>query len=463
MPRLFRVLLVSLIAWGALAFGAVYPWAYWPLVAVSTALGLWGISATAAWRDPRTRTLAIALTAVATAIGLQLMPLPYEAVTRVSRGLDAFLRESRFGAQPAATWRPLSIAPGATAIALATFCALALLFVGLVRAIRHVGLPWLLTQLTGLGLGLAVFGVIQRVLLDRDRPLVYGFWQPVYGGNPFGPFINRNHFAGWMVMALPVIVGYSCGLALEAGGRPRHGWRSWLRWLPTVDANRVLVVGVTALVMTLALVVSGSRSGLASLALGLSAVAVLMWRRLPTRGARIAAATYLIVVVCGAIAWSGLNPMLDRFAPASRDLTSRMAAWRDTARIVEGFPFAGVGLGAYRDAMLVYQTGTRELLYAQAHNDYLQLAAEGGLLVGLPALVLLVVLARRIHRRLTSGDDGTMTRWIRAGAVGGLVAIGAQSIVEFSLQMPGNDVLFVILMALAVHRPARLPAHAHRV
>ena len=47
--------------------------------------------------------------------------------------------------------------------------------------------------------------------------------------------------------------------------------------------------------------------------------------------------------------------------------------------------------------------------------------------------------------------------------MGGLVGIGVQSLVEFSLQLPGNGVLFVVLLALAVHRPARPPAHAHRV
>jgi O-antigen ligase len=462
-PRWYRLLLVSLVAWGALAFGGVYPWAYWPLIVGSAALGIWAIPATAAWRDPRAVTLATALFAVGLAMGIQLIPLPWELVSAISPDANRWLRNARFGVQPEAGWRPLSLAPGATLIVLVKFCALALLFVGLVRAIRHVGIPWFVTQVIGLGVGLAVFGVVQRALIDQDHPLVYGFWQPQYGGSPFGPFVNRNHFAGWMVMALPLAFGYSLGLLREARGGPRAGWRNWLHWSWTVDAHRVLVVGVAAVVMGLALVITGSRSGLISLAVGLAAVAALMWRRLPPGGARLAAATYVIVVVCGAVGWAGLNQTIDRFTPASRDFASRMAAWRDTVRMIEGFPWAGVGMGAYGDAMLVYQTGSRDVQYLQAHNDYLQLAAEGGLLVGLPSLILLGVMLRQIRRRLTSGHDGTVTEWVRVGAIGGLVAIGAQSLVEFSLHMPGNNVMFVILMALAVHRPARPPAHAHRV
>jgi hypothetical protein len=73
---------------------------------------------------------------------------------------------------------------------------------------------------------------------------------------------------------------------------------------------------------------------------------------------------------------------------------------------------------------------------------------------------------KTIWRRLRSHDDDTMTRWMRAGAVAGLIGIAAQSTVEFSLQMPGNTVMFVLLLALALHRPqraARRLSHAHRV
>jgi O-antigen ligase len=456
------LLLIALVSWGALAFGAVYPWAYWPLILASAALGVWAILTTAAWRDPRVHALLAALFGVALAISLQFVPLPWDLVSTVSPEIGRWTRTARFGVQPGDGWRTLSLAPAATAIVLAKFCALALLLVGLTRAIRHVGIPWFVTQITGLGVGLSVLGIVQRVLSDEHHALVYGFWRPLHGGNPFGPFINRNHFAGWMAMTLPLVFGYSLGMLFEAGGGPRRG-RQWLHWAWTVDAHRVLVVVVAAIVMGLALVVTGSRSGLAAFAIGMAVVAALLWIRLPAGRARIAAATYVVVIVCGTIAWAGFNRTIDRFAPASRDLGSRMAAWRDTVEMIQGFPWTGVGLGAYGDAMLVYQTGSRDVQYLQAHNDYLQLAAEGGLLVGLPAVALLLVISRQIGRRLTSGQDTRLIEWVRVGAVGGLAAIAAQSLVEFSLHMPGNSVLFVILLAIAMHRPARPHVHAHRV
>jgi O-antigen ligase len=112
--------------------------------------------------------------------------------------------------------------------------------------------------------------------------------------------------------------------------------------------------------------------------------------------------------------------------------------------------------------MLVYQSGKRDMMYAQAHNDYLQLAAEGGVLVVAPALVALVLLVRSIQRRMASPDDDVLTSWVRIGAVAGLVGIGVQSAMEFSLQMPGNVVMFAFVAGLAMHRPRR-SGRAHRI
>jgi O-antigen ligase len=102
--------------------------------------------------------------------------------------------------------------------------------------------------------------------------------------------------------------------------------------------------------------------------------------------------------------------------------------------------------------MSVYQTGSEGLAVQQTHNDYLQLAAEGGALVGLPVAAALVLLTLAIRRRFVSERDDSTTSWIRFGAATGLAAIAMQSLVEFSLQMPGNAVTFLVIAAIALHR-----------
>jgi len=459
--RALRWALVATVAWGVLAFGAVYPWAYWPLLAASAGVGLWASTSSHAWRDPRAMRLGQALTAVVVALVVQAFPWPYQWVKWVSPGVDSFLRQSSLGYQ-APEGHSLSLDPAATVVTLFFTVGLGLLLVGATRTVRSMNLEWLVSQLMGLAVALAVVGVVARAFFDPADPLVYGFWRPRHGGNPFGPFVNRNHFAGWMVMVLPMVAMYAVGVLSEARRPVGRGAASWLRWLATTDGNRVLLIVVATLIMGTALLLTGSRSGVASCLVSTVVMLLFIRQQVRDRRYRLAALLYLGVVLTGAVAWGGSDVIVARFADAPGAFEGRLGAWRDTLHIIRDFPVFGVGLGAYARAMVLYQTGPRQLMFAQAHNDYLQLAAEGGLLVGVPAVILFIVVVLSVRRRLKSSDDDAVTFWIRRGAVAGLVGIAAQSLMEFSLQMPGNAVLFVILLAIAMHRPRSLH-HAHRV
>ena len=463
MDRRFGWGLLATLAWGVLSFGAVYPWAYWPLAAACAALGIWGIVATQAWRDPRTRLLTAALTAIGLAIAIQLIALPYAWLSSLSPGVDRFLRAYQIAYHPSAV-HPLSIDPRATAATLALYIAFALFLIGLSRGIRRIGLDWLATQLMGLGLGLAVVGVVQKAFAVPDDPLVYGFWKPQHGGNPFGPFVNRNHFAGWMVMALPVVIGYACAVFQTSRRASRSGWRDTLQWFATVDANRFTLLAVAVLVMATSLVLTGSRSGVASFGVALMVLGWFALRHLQAGRTRWVLVGSFMLLLAGSLGWAGIDRTVDRFNRAPAELEGRFSAWRDTERIIADFPVFGTGLGTYAQAMLLYQTRGRDVMYAEAHNDYIQLAAEGGLIVAIPLLFACGVMALTIRRRLRPGDDDPMTAWIRAGSLAGIAAIAAQSVVEFSLQMPGNAAMFVVLLAVALHRraPVRF-VDAHRV
>jgi O-antigen ligase len=257
-----------------------------------------------------------------------------------------------------------------------------------------------------------------------------------------------------MVMALPIVVGYSFGVLAKLAPAPDGGWRGWLRWVSSEEAGRPLLLAACVLAMGMALTLTGSRSGIAAFAVAMIALAAFITARVDSKRVRMAANAYVGVLVAGAVIWAGAGATYARFELVSEDIGGRVSAWRDTLRIIGDFPVFGTGLGAYRQAMLVYQTEARHAIFAQAHNEYLQIVAEGGLLVLIPAFVLVAIVLKTIARRLTAGQDDALTAWIRAGAVAGLVGIAAQSLVEFSLQMPGNRVLFVVLLAVAMHRSA---------
>jgi O-antigen ligase len=146
-----------------------------------------------------------------------------------------------------------------------------------------------------------------------------------------------------------------------------------------------------------------------------------------------------------------------RFGKLQGDLVVRSAIWSDAAGIFRDFPVFGSGAKTFSTAMLVYQTANPSVHYAEAHSDYVQLVAEGGVTLSAAALVLLVLFVREVRRRFADSTSDETTYWVRVGAVTGLVAIALQEIGEFSLQMPGNAALLVVLMAIAA---GRLP---HRV
>jgi O-antigen ligase len=132
---------------------------------------------------------------------------------------------------------------------------------------------------------------------------------------------------------------------------------------------------------------------------------------------------------------------------------------------LKDFYLTGSGLNTYGNLMLMYPETDRTLHAQQAHSDYVQLAVEGGLLVGIPVLVAIGLFGRAVARRLGQPQD-EMTWWIRLGAVAGICGMALQEITEFSLQIPGVAVLFTVLVAIAVHEPApvqeRRRAHSRR-
>ena len=462
----FARVLIAALAWGVLAFGSVYPWAYWPLAAVAAGLGGWALLYSRQSPDPRARGLAIALGVLIVAIGLQMLAVPYAWLGVLSPGVDRFLREFELVYHPASL-HALSLAPDHTVVVFGLATAFALLLAGLVRVVRKMPLDWFAGQLMGLGVGFALLGIVQKAFFQPDTSaLVYGFWVPQEGGNPFGPFINRNHFAGWMVMTAPIVLAYSVAVAMSSlqTGQP------FLRWIVTQDASRFLLIASAGLIMAVSIALTNSRSGIASFGIALTVLGYFLIRSAKTARTRAVVAGYLGAILVGGVLWAGPETLIDRFGRAGTDTeVGRVAAWRDTLAIARDFPVFGVGLGSYGRAMLLYQTDGRQEMYAQAHNDYLQLLAEGGALVVVPVVGVLAVFIAGVARRLRLREDDSLTFWLRRGAIAGMVGMAAQSVVEFSLQMPGNAVMFVVLAAIAFHRPRRsssskaLSSHAHRV
>jgi O-antigen ligase/polysaccharide polymerase Wzy-like membrane protein len=464
---------VSLIAWGALAFGAVYPWAYVPLVIGCAALGIIALIIERRSGPPIVG-LAAGLSAIAIAVALQIVPLGASTVARISPAADTFLRnfdlsyrlartqgESPAATAPAALTHTLSIEPDKTMLGLALFLGFAVFLPGMVRLVSARGASPIARSLVVVGMVMALIGIGQATLLiNKDGVVtkIYGFWKPQMGGNPFGPFVNHNHFAGWTIMVLPLAIGGACAAWERATRFSRVDARD-LAWLSNRSAAGVLLMMLAAAVMALALFMTQSRSGMAAFAVAILIFAWVLTSRQATSKGRMLAAVLIAGLFVGATSWAGVGRIANRLSATPGDVVTpggRLQTWSDAIYIIRDFAFTGAGLDTFGTAMMVYQSSERYLHYQEAHNDYLQIAAEGGLLVGIPVLVTLAIFVRNVRRRFREAPKEGTTYWLRVGAVVGLVSVGLQSLVEFSLQMPGNAVLFVLVAAIALHQSPNL-------
>ena len=253
-------------------------------------------------------------------------------------------------------------------------------------------------------------------------------------------------------MAAPLSLGYIMTRVSEPP-RAASPFTSTRVRLARMADGRMVWLTAAAVVMIAALLLSMSRSGILALlaAAGISALTV---RRPLLQNRRWWALGVLLLTAGIAFARVDIPGLADRFAQAGPGLESRARIWRDTLPLVRDFWLTGSGVGSYRTAMLYYQRADRVVQFNQAHNHYLQAAAEGGvLLLGL-VIAAIATLARVTRQQLSADLAGAY--WIRAGAACGLLAVALQSLWETGLVMPANAALAAVIAAIASYE--RQPA-----
>jgi O-antigen ligase len=447
--RLWIGALVLTLTWGAAAVGGKHPWAYAPLLYLVTALALWALAAGRA-RTPTMLVIALGVLLGATAI--QLVPLPPAAVQAISpAALDVHREQNIFYALNPTIDVTVSVDPARTRLGMMFLVALALLMIGTARILTRQGAREMVAGIAVLGVALAVFGLAQRAVAPGT---IYGSSDLTDGGLPFGPFTNRNHFAGWMLMALPLTLGLFAAMVSSGMRGVTPALRDRVIWLASPEASKALLLGFAILTMALATVTTMSRSGMMGLAGALTLAIVMMARRQSSRGRRAVLSAYIVAVAVLVAAWVGFDQIAARFAAHDAiELSGRWPLWQDAVHIIERFWLTGSGLNTYGVISLHFQTAMPDAHVAEAHNDYLQLAAEGGLLLGIPIIFTIGAFAWHVRKRFRE-DQGSIW-WIRMGAVTGILAIAVQSLAEFSLQRAGNAALFAVLCGIALHDGVR--------
>jgi O-antigen ligase len=429
--------LVALVAWSVLAFGGVYLSTAIPIVVGAFLLA---VGARPAIASADERLLDWWLIALLAAGLFQVLPLPASVVRALSPNASAFHEAYRLDSVTGrGFWDAISIDRAASWYALALMASAVLVFWVARDVLRHRGLRLMVRSIAWLGLGIAIFAVVQRA---TSKGLIYWRFKPLHpGAQPLGPMVNKNDMATWLLLALPLSVGYLM-MRVEA--------RRTTRLSRAID-TRLLWLLAAAAAMILLLFLSLSRSGLLGLAAAAIGALILTHARIRRRTGSLLT-VYGVLAVAAIAAWVNLSAIVARFdVTDGANGIGRLAVWRDSAGVVRDFWPVGTGLGTYVTAMRVYQQHDRTFYYNHAHNDYLQLATDGGLLLAIPAVAALITFARLARRRLAS--DRSPVFWVRAGAISSMIAVAVQSVWDTGLRVPANAVLCAVVAAIAVHPP----------
>jgi len=449
-------LLILLVPASYLLLAGGRPWTLAPLLTLAGVAALIAPRRTFTFK-PSTCALDVALIAIALAIGVQLLPLPAAVAAALSPHASEVRSTINFSplTQTAPSWVTLSVNPAATVIALATFV-LGVLSFWVARAVFSAGGGTRLfcRALAFFATLAAAMAVLQRAIAPRT--VLFLIEPDARSASPFGAFVNRNHFAAWLLLAAAPVCGY-CIARLHIHQRDGRLRQSIGRLMSSGTLFTAIGVfgQIGVLLMTL------SRSAVA----GLGVAAVTGWglgrRRLqvertslPGALGFIGAVLLLIVLFVDLDGWA--TRLEHSFSTAVTPF-SRVTIWRESIPVMKDFWLTGTGAGTYADAMTVYQQSRiwvgsmqRWAHFNNAHSHYVQLAAEGGLLLVVPvaaALVLIGVLGLRALRA-----DRAEMFWVRVGAAAGLAGLAAQSVWEIALVMPANAVLAGIAAGLLLNR-----------
>ena len=430
---------LALLVWAPIPLGSNRPWAWAILELWVFALAIWWLLDFARGRTQLSGALKAARPALLCAalwlayVWLQLLPLP--------PGLLQVLSPE------AARWHAAAVWPapaGAAPLTLDQYGTLG----GALKSAAYVAF---------FALSLALLDRPGRIAAAAYTLVISGFAQAMYGGLSslseaggvaHGSFVNRNHYAGYLVMCLSVGLGL---LISNLTGEVSHSWKQFFRNVIDWILSPRMMLRLALVVMVIALVLTHSRMGNTSFFLSVlitGAIGLLLAKR-ASKSIVILIVSLIIIDIFIVGAYFGVQKVLDRIEQTTIDETEgRGEVASEALRLWKDYPVFGAGLGSFHVVFPRYPEQDLGALYTHAHNDYLQFACETGV-VGVALLGLLVFMSFLAALRAQIVRHDPLMRAISFGAMMAIIALGMHSAVDFNLQIPANALTFMLLLAFA--------------
>jgi O-antigen ligase len=350
---------------------------------------------------------------------------------------------SPYGLEPSALSLHLSFVPFATKIEFLKWLTLTGLFLLLLnwKGFNRKTTTHLILIIMLVGVTESLYGMLE--FFSGDRRILYLDMGSSISAVT-GTFINRNYFAGYLLMVIPLSLGYF--FSREAFQKGQFmGWRNRLSSLD----GKTFLIAFGIIVMILGLLFSASRMGIVSLLLSFSLITLLF--RGSQRRQRFSKTTVLIfgLAILWAL-WIGLDVVVSRFFTSSEDFKSRWMIWVNTFQIFKDFPIFGSGLGTFIHLFPMYRSFHITGFHSHAENDFLQLLSDVGLIGAGLLLLVFVFLFFRAVSGIRSFQSSDSKKYIAIGGMVGILALMFHSLVERNIQVPSNAFLYTFLWALVL-------------
>ena len=407
-----------------LLFGAVEIWSSTVIILMVYTLGLaWIIRKQYTRFKPSGAEKLLYATGAAFAVYtiIQVLPLPASLLEFISP--NAFDLRSFYSLDGSKDFMCISVHPYKTRLELLRVLAfLTVLFISM-QAFKDMGnVTRTLKILVVFGFCLAVFGILQKVTWNGK---IYWFRELTFpSSNPFGPFVNRNHFAGFIGMLIPL------GLGLLFTARER---------------SKKILFGFLTLIMSLSVFFSLSRGGIIGFFVGIALFSILIIQsRTHTR--RVWAIGIFLVALTAYLLYLGIDPIVDRFYNTDLSTEQRLIVWSATLNAFKDFWLTGSGLGTFMDIFPLYSPVEIQAVFVHAHNDYVEFMLETGA-IGIILLITFISLSIYITAKSGPGENRGI---LRIAAVSSVFTMMIHSFVDFNLHILSNALLFFAILGMAI-------------
>ena len=450
--RFVHISIYLILATVAIPFGAVHSWVwsfYVALIFTAFVSMLGAIEPDA--RPKPGHVFYISLGAFFGAALFLCLPLPEYWVARLSPFRQHVLSQAAALLDTPTTWYTLSYRPLDSLAWLVFLLGLVLFFLILEVHFNHrrhlkltVGVLFVLAVLESL------YGIVQALV--PNMPVLWATHIKAYLGDARGTWVNRNHFAGFIEMMLPLCLGFVLSKAW---------WRDRIHWRELIASNRAhrhlfLLLGLV--IMVLALLFSKSRAGIAGTLIGLGTFFWLIRFRIRSSNNAIWASMAILALLVIFFGYQiGIDPIINRFLALPSE-ASRLDFWRDSLSIIAQHPL-GIGPTSLPTVFKVYDVSAQlydQTVY-QLHNDILQILVDTGWVGFISLAGGYIYYMVRSFDRLRRMDVKRNPRhfFLAAGALSGLSALTFHSFFDFNLQIPANGIYFVTLLAIVHHCTCR--------